>query len=274
MVVSDYFTKWVEIFPLPDQTAVTCANVLLNEVVARYGCPYDLHSDQGRNYVSQIFAEMCTMLGIRKTQTTAYHPSGNGQVERFNHTLVKMIKAYLKGEQRDWDLHLGCLAGAYRSTTHESTGFSPNFLMFGRENRLPAEILFCTPAGEEAPTSYCEYVEGIRSKLEKAHEVARQHLGKSSTRHKELYDAKSTLNKYPVGELVWYASAGRDTKLAPKLRPSYTGPVVVVQRFNDLTYEIQLDQKGTRKIVHHDKLLPYLGNERPRWMKAAVKKIK
>ena len=108
MVVTDHFTKWVEIFALPNQQAETCASVLLNEVISRYGCPYDIHSDQGRNYTSAIFSELCQYLEIRKTRTSPYHPSGNGQCERFNLTLIRMIKAYLKGEQKDWDKHLGC----------------------------------------------------------------------------------------------------------------------------------------------------------------------
>jgi transposase InsO family protein len=84
MVVTDHFSKWVEIFAIPNQTAITCADILLNEVIDRYGCPYDIHSDQGRNYVSQIFMELCQLLEIRKTRTTPYHASGNGQAERFN----------------------------------------------------------------------------------------------------------------------------------------------------------------------------------------------
>jgi len=188
LVVSDYFSKWVEIFAVPDQTAITCATILLNEVISRYGCPYDIHSDQGRNYTSQIFVELCKLLVIRKTQTTAYHLSGNGQVERFNHTLARMIKSYLKGEQRDWDKNLGCLAGAYRSTAHETTGFTPNFLIFGRENRLPVEILFGVPK-EVSDVSYCDFVETIRQKLERAHEIARKHLKKAASRQKEHYDA-------------------------------------------------------------------------------------
>ena len=118
LVVSDHFTKWVEVFAVPDQTAITCAEKILNEVIARYGCPYDLHSDQGRNYVSNIFVELCKLLDIRKTRSSPYNPRCNGQTERFNKTLVRMIKAYLKGQEKDWDRYLGCLAGAYRATVH------------------------------------------------------------------------------------------------------------------------------------------------------------
>ena len=107
-----------------------------------FGCPYDLHSDQGSNFVGKIFADLCELLEIRKTRTSPGNPKCNGQTESFNHTLVRMIKAYLKGQQRDWDLHLSCLAAAYRATIHESTGMTPNLLMLGREVRLPAELMF------------------------------------------------------------------------------------------------------------------------------------
>jgi hypothetical protein len=56
--VTDYFTKWIEVFPVPNQTAETCANVILNEVICRYGCPLSIHSDQGRNFESDIFQEL------------------------------------------------------------------------------------------------------------------------------------------------------------------------------------------------------------------------
>ena len=74
LVVTDYFTKWVEVFPIADQTAETCADIILNEVIARYGCPLDLHSDQGRNYESDIFKELCRMLEIRKNTNDCEKP--------------------------------------------------------------------------------------------------------------------------------------------------------------------------------------------------------
>ena len=70
LVVTDSFSKWVEIFPVPDQTASTCASIILNEVIARFSCPYDLHSDQGRNFESTIFRDLCQLLTIRKTRTS------------------------------------------------------------------------------------------------------------------------------------------------------------------------------------------------------------
>lgn len=138
IVFMDYFTKWVETFPVPDQTAETTARVMLNEIISRYGCPLALHSDQGRNYESSIFKELCSLLHIKKTRT-ARNPKCNGMVERFNKTLIRMIKAFIANDHEEWDLHLSCLTSAYRSTCHESTGLTPNLLMFGRENRMPYE---------------------------------------------------------------------------------------------------------------------------------------
>ena len=131
MVSIDQFTKWVEILALPDQKAHTCADALLNEVIARYGCPLTIHTDQGRNFESKLFIEVCVMLEICKTRTTAGHPQCNGLVECMNHTLICMIKSFLRGEEDQWDKHLGCLVGAYQSTRHSSTGLTPNKLMLG-----------------------------------------------------------------------------------------------------------------------------------------------
>ena len=268
MVVTDYFSKWVEIFAIPDQQAETCANLLLNEVVARYGCSYDLHTDQGRNYTGQIFKELCQLLGIRKTQTTPYHASGNGQVERFNATLITMIKSYIKGEQKNWDLNLGCLAGAYRASVHEATGFTPNFLLMGREVRLPADVCYKPP--ETETKSYGQYITKIRERMITSHDLARQHLETSSKKQKTYYDAKSTLLKYDRGKLVWYASIASEIHITPKLRKRYMGPALVLKKYDDLTYLIQVN-RDSKKVVHHDKLMPYNGDKRPRWMKSALK---
>ena len=134
LVLTDNFTKWVEIFAIPDQTAATTASVIPNEVIARYRAPLSIHSDRGSNYESQIFQELCRLMEIKKTCTSVRNPKGNGQAEKL------MIKAYLKGEQEDWDLNLGCLAAAYRATPHTSTGLSPNMMMLGREVCIPAEL--------------------------------------------------------------------------------------------------------------------------------------
>ena len=83
LVVTDIFSKWVEAFALRSTDTVL--------VICRYGVPTTLHSDQGANLTGQVISSLCKRLGIKRTQTTAYHPQGNGQVEHFNRTLDAML---------------------------------------------------------------------------------------------------------------------------------------------------------------------------------------
>ena len=157
-----------------------------------------------------------------------------------------MIKAYLKGQQREWDKHLGCLAAAYRVTPHESTGFTPNMLMFGREARPLIEVILCiraTSTGEEV-TSYGDYVNSLKERMQVAHDLARKHLGQNALWMKESYDAKKNLKQYNRGDLVWYATESKQLHTAPKLRVPFQGPYLVLDRLGDLLFKIQLDAKG------------------------------
>lgn len=133
IVISDYFTRWVEAFSLPNQEAATVAKTLVEEWICRFGAPDAIHTDQGKNFESQLFAEMCRMLGV-KTRTTPYHPQSDGLVERFNRTLRTMLTTHMEQVPEDtWDDELPMLMLAYRSSVQETTQFTPYRLMFGRE---------------------------------------------------------------------------------------------------------------------------------------------
>ena len=91
LVASDYFTRWVEAFSIPNQEARTVAKILVNEMFFRFSPPEQLHSDQGRQFESELLAEVCKLLHIHKTRTTPYHPQSDGLVERFNRTRLTML---------------------------------------------------------------------------------------------------------------------------------------------------------------------------------------
>ena len=141
LVVTDLFSKWVEAFPLFATDSVTLAKILTDEVICRYGVPESLHSDQGANFVSEVIQSLCTNLGINRTQTSAYHPEGNGQVERFNRTLEAMLSKEIEEHQKDWDDHLQKVLFAYRTAVHDTTGYTPYFIISGRSPNLPIDIL-------------------------------------------------------------------------------------------------------------------------------------
>lgn len=254
LTATDHFSNWVEIIPIPDLTAATTARVLLNEVIGRYGCPDTILSDEGRNYESKIFQELCQLLEIKKKRTTPRHPQCNGKTERFNRTLLKMIKSYIKNDRKDWDLYLGCMGAAYRSSVHESTGVTPNLIMLGREVRIPSEIVFGSKTrGDQPVVDYGEYIESLRDRLQRAHEIARKHLMSSTERQRHFYNLKTFVNNYKSGDKVWVLNESNTEKLSD----CYWGPCTVVQKLSDLTYKIKSLENHTEKVVHHDKLKPY-----------------
>ena len=103
VVIVDYFTKWAEAFALPNQEAALVSQKLVEEVVCRFGVPHELHSDQGRNFESQIFQEVCKRMGITKTRTTPFNPKSDGLVERTNRTIVQILAKLLDPEHNQKD---------------------------------------------------------------------------------------------------------------------------------------------------------------------------
>ena len=87
LIIGHYFSKWTEAYAIPNQEATTVARVLVEEFVARFGIPRQIHSDQGRNFESKVFQEMCNSLGMEMSRTTPLHPQSDGMVERFNRTI-------------------------------------------------------------------------------------------------------------------------------------------------------------------------------------------
>ena len=137
LVVTDVFSKWVEAFPLQVTDGFTLTSTLMDEVICRYGVPTQLHSDQGSNLNAEVNQKLCQLLGIQRTRTTAYHPQGNGQVERFNHTVEAMLAKMVGEHHRDWNKHLQNALFAYRTSLHDTTGYSPYLANFGCSPALP-----------------------------------------------------------------------------------------------------------------------------------------
>ena len=167
MVVGDYFTKWKEAFAIPNHTALTVADKLVSEVFCRFGCPLQLHTDQGREFESNLFAEICNLLGIDKTRTTPDRPQSDGLVERFNRTLKQMLAIYVEQEPLDWDDHLPYILLAYRSSEHKSTHCSPNLMMLGREVRVPIDVMVENPSGNQTPECPIAYVRWLQENMQK-----------------------------------------------------------------------------------------------------------
>ncbi|GFX94268.1 retrovirus-related Pol polyprotein from transposon 412 [Trichonephila clavipes] len=103
LVVMDYFTKWPEVYPIPDQESPTVAEAVVQHWISRYGVPLQLHSDQGRNFVSAVLKGSVNYSELTKTKTTPLHPQSDGMVERFNRTILNNLSLMVSKNQQDWD---------------------------------------------------------------------------------------------------------------------------------------------------------------------------
>ena len=244
--VTDYFTKRVEIFFMSNHSAVTGAEVILDEVIGCDGCPYNIHSNQAKIKT----AELCHLLEIHKMRTRPGNHQGNGQVEHFNQTLVSMNKPYLKGRQREWDRNLGALADAYHARPHESTQMTLNLLILHRETQLTIAVILGsrgTTTGEPV-TSYGKYIDGLRDQMQRMHDVGGKYLGRNAARMKEPYDVKCSLTHYKIGDLVMYVMKRGQLDVAPKLEVTFQAPYLVLDRIRDLDYQVQLDARANKKL--------------------------
>lgn len=132
LVVEDYFTKFVNLSALPNQTAQSVAQCLFEDYVLIHGILESLHCDQGHQFEAEVIQRLCQWLGIKKMRTSPYSPKSYGTVERFNKTMTDQLAC--GGE---WDSYLKSAAFAYNTSSHSSTRFSPYFLIHGREARVP-----------------------------------------------------------------------------------------------------------------------------------------
>lgn len=261
LVMTDYFTKWPEAVALPTQTAEVVADALLSTVVQRFGVPQQIHSDQGRNFESEVFGCLMDMLGAKKTRTTPLHPQSDGQTERFNRTLLDYLSKFVDREQKTWDKLLPLALLSYRASTHESTKFSPAMLNLGRELTLPIDLWRSAPP--EARHSDPSYVQQMRETMERIYEEARCNLNLTAESMKRRYDYKSNGVTFNEGNLVWLFNPQRRIGKSPKLQCDWEGPYKVLRRISDLIYEIKKDAVGSRKkIVHVDRLAPFRGDSR------------
>jgi len=171
LVLTDHFTRWADALAIPDASAPTVARALDQNVFCILGLPEQIHTDQGAQFQSQLMGDLCRIWGVNQSRTTPYHPQGNGVVERNNRMLGDSLRSLLLGRgQEEWDVVLPQIIRAYRSTPHSATQETPNFLMLGRETRVPEHLTYHVPA-PESPVH--EYVGGLIEIMGKAHDALR-----------------------------------------------------------------------------------------------------
>ena len=253
LVIGDYFTKWTECHAMQNMEASTVANILVEQVVSRFGIPYTIHSDQGRQFESRLFKEMCKLLQITKTRTTPYHPKSDGMVERFNKTLVTMLSAFVNEHHTDWDKHLQYVMMAYRSTEHETTGLTPNMCMLGRETTCPLDLMFEMPLAIKTIPSN-EWVWQLQEKLETAHRFVRENTGRNMHRQKRYHDENLSYETFEVGDKVYVFFAVIRVGCSPKFTLYWRGPFEIKGKLSASLYKVNCGRQGITQVIHCDRI--------------------
>ncbi|VDI05438.1 Hypothetical predicted protein [Mytilus galloprovincialis] len=256
LVLMDYFTKWVEAYPIPDMGSCTVARYFCKEFISRFGVPRIFLSDQGPCFEARLFQQLCDLFGIHKTRTSSYHPMTDGLVEKMNHTLKNVIASYIDEGQTDWDEWLPFALMAIRSSVQETTGMTPNKLMFGREINIPLTLLH-EPL-PSSPPSHIEYIGKLQDNINKAYDIVRGHMKTQQKRQKVNYDLKQSGKPYKENDLVWLFTPRKKKGLSPKLQKFWVGPYRIVKKLSDANYMIQLEGSLAKRIVHYNRLKIYV----------------
>lgn len=262
LVLTDHFTRYAQAIPTRNMTAKTTADAIYNHFVIHYGMPQGLHSDQGANFESRTIRELCEISGCKKSRTTPYHPMGNGMCERFNRTLLDMLGTLEPNQKSDWKRYIGPLVHAYNCTRHESTGFSPFSLMFGRDPHLPVDLKYGLVQTGPAKT-LTKYVDDLRTKMKESFALASRAADAARAKQKKGYDTRSRGANVQVGDRVLVKRVAFDGrhKLADKWeeevyevrdKPNEDIPVYVVRRE---------DGDGRTRTLHRNLLLPLGGRQ-------------
>ena len=229
IVFQDFLSKWPLVFPVPDQKAIRLARLLVNEVVPMFGVPEALLSDRGANLLSHLMEDVCKLLGIRKLNTTAYHPQCDGMVERFNRTLKTILRKHAARFGAQWDRYLPGVLWAYRNTPHDATGEKPSFLLLGHDCRTPTEACYL-PDTPSQVGSVEDYREELMLSLTSARDLAAQTIQKAQERYKRNYDKRATYTTTPmrVGNWVFVRMPQEETGPQRKLSRPWHGPFRII----------------------------------------------
>ncbi len=260
LVITDHFSRYAQAMPTRNQTARTTARVLYDNFFVHYGFPSVLHSDRGANFESKIIRNLCKITGMKKSRTTPYHPMGNGMVERFNQTLLNMLGTLANDQKSDWKAHVPTLTHAYNAAVHDSTGYSPYYLMFGRHPRLAIDAFLGLPSGSTV-SSQEDYAEKLKARLTTAYELARGKSKISGSRYKGYYDKRVRYAALQPGDRVLVRNVGLKGK--HKLADIWEAEPYIVKRQpmpNIPVYDVAREHERNPKLrtLHRNMLLPFM----------------
>ena len=202
LVITDHFTRYAQAYVTRTQTAQTMAKTLWDKFIVHYGLPKKILTNQGCNFGSQLVADLCELIGVWQIQTSPYHPQTNGQCERFNSTLINMLGTLPKEKKSEWKNHIGTLVHANNCTRNSATGFSPYYLMFGRQPCLPIDVALGLAPCTITESNTTKFIQKLRERNRWSHEKAEAFQAKEAKRHQQNYNKRGKAAALEVGDTV------------------------------------------------------------------------
>ena len=198
LTIVDNFTRFLQAYPTRNKSAKTTTKCLYHDYIQRFGIPARIMHDQGRGFENGIFHHLQQLMSIKRIRTTPYNPSGNGQCERMNQTILKMLRTLEESQKRQWKDHLNPLVHAYNCTKNSATGFSPFHLMFGRQPHLPVDLMFdVQPQSRDR-----EYLNHWNKVMKEAYQIAQKHSDDRKSKDRNRCNSRRTLGSLMPGDRV------------------------------------------------------------------------
>lgn len=251
LVVNDYFTKFTVLFPSRSATARSLTKQVEEGIFLMFGAPQFLMCDQGSQMKSKEFRALCQRYKSKLFYTASYHPQAD-PTERANRVAKTMIRSYIRdSNHRTWDENLAAIGCAMRTSRHETTGYSPYYINFGREHRLYGQdYADDIPKLDLDPQDFVKKRQDAFSKL---YLDVQEKIKASRRVAQRRYNLRRRPVEYTPGQQVWRKnkSLSDATKYySAKLAPPYIGPFIIKRKTGTCTYELQ-DQTGQNKGVWH-----------------------
>src|SRR5215216_5852692 len=204
IVAMDYFTKWPEAKPIPDIKSETVAKFIFDEIICRHGVPDELLSDRGTSFLNKVVDALCEKFQTKHRLTSAYRPQTNGMVERFNRTIGECLAKLIADKEKEWDEYVESVLFAYRTMKHNTTGYTPFYLLYGRQATLPIELKIPTELSDDKnfKDALMDRLFKIINQLEDDRQIALDQIKDDQRKQKDRYDISATAEQFKIGDKV------------------------------------------------------------------------